>query len=131
MKPNIAGADEIVHWFGEWPSFHDAEVQVLHIDRSGRSYLQVKVIKLGVGTDEKGRFNVEREGHVIFEFSGIRFAQLGGEDLDTQNVLSALVVRSTETGHHLTLGQSYGLGGEILVTNLKVRMLSPGAGAHA
>jgi Immunity protein 50 len=31
-KPDIAGADDVVRWFGEWPSFHDAEVLSVHLE---------------------------------------------------------------------------------------------------
>jgi hypothetical protein len=33
MTPNIPGAESVVKWFGKWPSFHDAEIMTLHIDR--------------------------------------------------------------------------------------------------
>ena len=51
MFPAILGADAVVAWFGEWPSFHDAEILSIHIqppwalrdgsrlDRTGRFIL--------------------------------------------------------------------------------------------
>ena len=37
----IPGRDLIVQWFGEWPTFHDAEVIGLTLVRSGNSVLQL------------------------------------------------------------------------------------------
>ena len=43
MTPNISGADAVVAWFGEWPTFHDAEVLTVHIDRElKRSFVRVR-----------------------------------------------------------------------------------------
>jgi hypothetical protein len=35
------GASNIIAWFGSWPSFHDAEVVSLLLDREGESVLKV------------------------------------------------------------------------------------------
>ena len=37
----IEGAKNLRDWFGYWPSFHDAEVILLHLNRSDASTLAV------------------------------------------------------------------------------------------
>lgn len=37
----LPGAEKVISWFGEWPSFHDAEVLELHMDRRGQSWVKV------------------------------------------------------------------------------------------
>ena len=41
--PNVPGSDAVVAWFGEWPSFHDAEILELHLDRENVSWVKVHV----------------------------------------------------------------------------------------
>ena len=35
---DLTGFEDIVGWFGKWPSFHDAEVLSIHIERERRSH---------------------------------------------------------------------------------------------
>lgn len=44
--------------------------------------------------------------------------RIEGEDADTQNVISALVVEQVNDGYRLVLGPCYGIAGEIVVTDL-------------
>src|SRR5919109_4036190 len=71
MTPDIPGADTVVRWFGKWPSFHDAEVLSVHIDRERRSSsLHVRAWNRSDRTDAAGQFILERVATVIFEFAG-------------------------------------------------------------
>lgn len=128
MIPNIPGADLIVTWFGEWPSFHDAEIMSLHIDREHRSSsLRIRTWTPSGRTDADGRVSRERDAVVVFEFSGISSLRIDGEDADTQNVISSLVIEQTSDGYRLVIGPCYGLAGAILVRELKVRLEPQGS----
>jgi hypothetical protein len=35
------GTDKIIQWFGQWPSFHDAEILELHLNRTGESWIKI------------------------------------------------------------------------------------------
>ena len=37
----LAGAEKVVKWFGSWPSFHDAEIVSLSLQRTGPSLLRI------------------------------------------------------------------------------------------
>jgi hypothetical protein len=39
MLEAVEGAKSLCDWFGYWPSFHDAEVISLHLNRRGLSSL--------------------------------------------------------------------------------------------
>lgn len=113
----------MVRWFGAWPSFHDAEIMSLHIDReSGVSSLCIRVFTLTDRTDESGRFIRERDAQVVFEFSGIRSVRLEGEDADRQNVISSLLIEQLDGAYRLFLAPCYGMAGEMVVKDLKVRL---------
>jgi Immunity protein 50 len=125
MTPGIPGADSLVAFFGEWPSFHDAEIMTLHIDRERRaSFLRIRVFTFSDQTDSRGVFIRERDALVVFEFTGIRSVRIEGEDADVQNVISSLIVEQVDDGYRLLVGPCYGMAGEIVVKDLKVRLES-------
>ena len=125
MTPNIPGAESLVKWFGQWPSFHDAEIMTVHIDRERRaSFVRVRVFTVSDRTDSSGRFIRERDALVVFEFTGIRTMRIEGEDGDVQNVISSLLIDQVNDGYRLVLGPCYGIAGEIVVKDLRVRVES-------
>ena len=89
----VSGGADLVRWFGQVPSFHDAEVLSLHLLRSGQSVLRLHGwINTGeVGHD--GHFVLDR--HAIVTFS-------------IQNVIGGLILRRApdrpERRGHLALG---------------------------
>ena len=121
MTPALPGAEAVASWFGHWPSFHDAEVLSLHINRAGRSQIRVYTFITGDRTDSTGHYVVEREAIVVFEFENIKSLRLEGEDADRQNVIASLTVEQTSGGWRLELSPCYGLAGEIVAAELSVR----------
>lgn len=123
--PNIPGAEAVANWFGGWPSFHDAEIMTFHIGREQRpSSMRIRAFTTSDRTDSSGRFIRERDALVVFEFTGIRSVRIEGEDADVQNVISSLLIEQLSDGYRLVLGPCYGIAGEIVVKNLKVRLES-------
>ena len=120
--PDIPGADDVVKWFGQWPTFHDAEILSVHLVRGGRSIIRVHAWKPVTQTDAGGRFIREKEAIIVFEFAGIKDLHLEGEDADKQNVISGLTVEKVQNGYRLVLGPCYGLAGEIVAAELIVRL---------
>jgi hypothetical protein len=121
--PNIPGAETLVEWFGIWPSFHDAEIMSLCIDRERQaSSMRIRAFTLSDRIDSNGRFVREREALVVFDFAGIKSLHIEGEDADTQNVISSLLVEETDGGYRVVLGPCYGLAGEIVVKDLRVKL---------
>ena len=42
-NPNIPGADAVVQRVGYWPTFHDAEIVRVYIQRDGESRVKVRL----------------------------------------------------------------------------------------
>ena len=120
--PNIPGAQSIVDWFGEWPSFHDAEIVAVHILRQQESSIVIRTFTTSDRTDDSGHFIRERDALVIFEFKEIRHLGIEGEDADAQNVIGGLTVEQVDDGYRLFLGPCYGMAGEIVAKALRVRL---------
>ena len=80
--------------FGRWPSFHDAEVLRITLDRgeaqSFGPYLQatIHVFEMTSQIDERGRYVLKN--HVAVTFRFIEIYELNLEDFNQQNVLQGL-----------------------------------------
>src|SRR5712692_434714 len=56
----IDGARELHDWFGYWPSFHDAEIIRLHLNRRGSSSLVIHTWEMTKEVDEKGLLHADQ-----------------------------------------------------------------------
>lgn len=85
---DIPGGPELLAWFGQEPTFHDAEIISLNLNRSGASELKIHGwINTGdVGPD--GHFVLAKHAIVIFRLEKIMDLQLDG--FSAQNVISGL-----------------------------------------
>ena len=122
MITTIQGSDDLVTWFGRWPSFHDAEIVSVRIERDGKSTLRIRAWVTGDRTNDRGEYIREREAIVVFELRGIRQIRLEGEDADTQNVIAALTIEQLSDGYRIELSPSYGLSGQVVARELSVRL---------
>jgi immunity protein 50 of polymorphic toxin system len=110
---NIIGADRLIEHFGAWPSFHDAEVVRLVLDRRGANGPTAEMLVHTV----LGRYSLVR-----FEFEQITSCELS--DFNHQNVLFHLRT-DPETAYgkaavRVTLDSSSGLVGSIVCRRLVV-----------
>ena len=110
-------------WFGFWPSFHDAEVVRLHLNRRGFSKLAVHTWEMTKNLDSKGCYELVK--HVVVEFILEDVSDLSLESFSGQNVIFGLAIDKIETGFRLTLDPCYGLSGSIVAQSVFIR-LTPG-----
>jgi Immunity protein 50 len=110
MLTDIPGAEEIISWYGKWPSFHDAEILELHLERTGRSW--IKIYNVG-----------NKYGVVTFNMEQVTDLEL--TDFSQQNVIGCLEVEETPKGIRLTMIPCYGLAGYLEAKQISVE-LSPG-----
>ena len=86
----VPGGADLVRWFGQVPSFHDAEILSLHLRRKGQSVLRLHGWNTGeVGQD--GYFVLDRHVIVTFTLDGVMDVQLDGFNI--QNVIGGLILR--------------------------------------
>lgn len=122
----IEGAQELHDWFGYWPSFHDAEIISLHLNRTNPSTLKVHFWHTTDEVDEAGYYVMTK--HVVVEF----LIDISGTDdclelfgFSHQNVVSSLAIEKLGSGYKLEIAQCYGLAGTIKVDYVSIR-LTPG-----
>jgi immunity protein 50 of polymorphic toxin system len=119
----IVGARELHEWFGYWPTFHDAEILSLHLNRHGTSSLLIHTWEMTKKVDERGFYVLEK--HIVVEFvlDDISELELGG--FSHQNVISGLELVKKGAGFELALDPCYGLAGTIEAQKVSIR-LKPG-----
>ena len=125
-NPEIPGRGEVVQWFGSWPSFHDAEILEVHLDRSGPSWIKLHTWLMTNRVDLTGRYVLEKHAVVTFTFEGILDLQLA--DFNPQNVISGLDLTRRENRLRIDLHPCYGVSGYIEATTITVSV-SPGMAA--
>lgn len=115
----ISGAQDLIAWFGEWPTFHDAEVLELHLARRGTSFLRVLTWKTsGDQTNPDG--TSVRTDHVIVSLLIRDILDLSLHDFSTQNVIDGLAIDEEAEGLRITLEPCFGLAGWIVAREVSV-----------
>ncbi len=116
--PGIDGAGELRDWFGDWPSFHDAEVLEIFLSVEKPSRIRVRTWKVSSAVDPSGHFARTKQTIVTFELCGVFGMELF--DFGHQNVVSGLRLISVEGGHRIELEQLHGVGGWIAASGVTV-----------
>lgn len=114
----IEGAQRLVSWFGRWPTFHDAEVVHLHLNRTGKSSLLVYAFEMTDELDEGGVYKIVK--HVLIEFLLEDIQELELEDFSQQNVLFGLGVHYNENKKEIVLDSTWGVGGTIQAKHISL-----------
>jgi hypothetical protein len=118
FPPEVPGAEELVRWFGYWPSFHDAEVIRISLNREGISRLEVRTVETNGELDANGHFANVREAVVCFELESIGALDL--HDFNHQNVVFGIGLKKLRQGYELTLQPCYGVAGAIVAETVRV-----------
>lgn len=128
----VPGGDKLLAWFGEVPTFHDAEIISLSLSRTGASELKLHGWITTDGVDPDGYLVLDKHAVVTFSFEGIMDLQLDG--FSGQNVIAGLMLqRATDRGRsgyyslpedvldiEIELLPSYGLDGFIRAKKIAI-----------
>lgn len=104
IKNKIQGVEKITEIFGRFPSFHDAEVLKIVLDRSGSGKFKptlealVWAWQMTSEVDENRRIVLENHCLVNLKFSEI--ANLSLQDFNHQNVINELVIEEVSDKHY-------------------------------
>jgi hypothetical protein len=107
----LTGAQDLFDWFGYWPSFHDAEVISVHLNRAGSSSLVLHDAW-------------EPTKHVVITFLLYEILESTLEGFNHQNVLFGLELVRKDSGFELTLDSSFGLGGRIVAQRVEISLVA-------
>jgi len=125
LLANVPGGPELIAWFGYAPSFHDAEVLGLALDREGpHCSLRIHGFEMTPKIDESGYFVCTKHVVVTFQITDLLTLEL--EDFNHQNALMGLMItRGLDAGYRLEIDGAHGLSGVIEGRQMEIE-LKPG-----
>jgi len=123
VAPAVPGADEVVRWFGRWPSFHDAEILQIDLQRNGRSSVRLHAFRMTKAVDASGHFVLDLHAVVTFWLEGVSDLELA--DFSGLNVIFGLALEPIPTGFRLALSPCFGIAGYIEAAKVSIS-LEPG-----
>lgn len=118
IAARVPGAHGLVEWFGRWPSFHDAEVVSIELNRTGASRVKVHAFSMTSEVDSKGHYVTEK--HVLISFLLHDVSNVDLCCFNHQNVISGLDLQKTADGYDLILEPCYGVEGHIVAAQIAI-----------
>jgi hypothetical protein len=119
----IEGAGKLIDLYGYWPSFHDAEVETISIEREGPT------VTITFTTNDLVVKDGQRQGgrlaKVTLRWYEVEELSLRATDWSEQNWLWDLSLSAGENGIHTDLLPNDGIGGSILARRIEVLDVQP------
>ena len=127
QAPEIPGAEEVVAWFGYWPTFHDAEVVSINLDRKSGCRLVINAFRMTSALDEEGKYVCAKHAIVTFVLEGFPMDENGIvnnriDSFNQQNVLSSLWINRIPEGYEMVLEGCYGVEGKLVASHIAVEL---------
>jgi len=93
QPPDIPGAADLAAFFGYWPTFHDAEVLTIALDRYSGCRVVIHAFRMTSGVDSAGYYVLDKHAIVTFIIEGFPadssgIVNTGIEGFNYQNVLA-------------------------------------------
>lgn len=135
IESKIQNSRSLTDLFGRWPSFHDAEVLRLTLDRGeARSFnpnLQaaIHVFEMTSQIDEQGMYVLK--GHVVATFLFFEIIEVRLEDFTHQNVLQNLSITDISDQQlervkfHVAFNGIFGVTAEFHCRSIRVESVEP------
>lgn len=124
LLQSIPGANELIAWFdGQLPTFHDAEVLSIHLNRHEASTIRIHTWRNTRRVRADGHFIYDKHVIVTFVLDAIHDIELVG--FNHQNVLTDLALEATNDGISILLAGIFGVDGTLVAKSLRIE-LEPG-----
>ncbi len=106
--------------FGRWPSFHDAEVLRVKLERRPRVRAEFEIYAFhgSAEVDSSGYYKKVNECVVTIAFEDISHISLA--DFNQQNVLSSLIIEFRDGSFEVSFEWCFGLSARIVCTEIVV-----------
>ena len=104
----IPGGADLLAWFGgHLPSFHDAEILGLELDRVGATCrIRAHTWEISDEVDKTGHFVSSRHVVASFELGGV--TELSLEGFNHQNVIFGLFIERSDNAYRIELSRAMG-----------------------
>ncbi len=120
----IKHAERVIRRFGRWPSFHDAEVLRIEIDRERvTAHITIYAFDMLKDVDAQGYYKQSK--HCLITLALREIQEIDLRDFNQQNVLSELSVKQSAKDVIVTLYPTYGVRGRINCREIEVVRVKP------
>lgn len=131
----ILGAERLTAVFGYWPTFHDAEVVWMRLDRGGTDLgpgptldALIHAFEMTKEVDAAGYYVLRNHVLVHLRFAGVSNLRLDG--FNQQNAIFGLTISMAETGevgekYQVGFDPSFGVGAEFHCATIAVSGVQP------
>jgi hypothetical protein len=116
----ILGAQALLDWFGYWPSFHDAEVLSIDLNRIGPTRIRVHAFAVTGAVDSDDSYVCDKHCIVTLLLEDLEGVDL--VDFNQMNVLSSLKFQRENDTFVLTMSSLYGVGGSIKAKSMRIEL---------
>ena len=130
IADKIKGSEKLTALFGEWPSFHDAEVLTFALDRNGPTIrVAIDVFAMTAEVDPQGYYVLKNRSISTLRFDGVEDFSANG--FNHQNVLFDVLIedisdRQLESAKFdVTFEDSHGLEAYFLCEAIEVESVIP------
>lgn len=129
----VTNSRAVTEIFGYWPSFHDAEVLTMHLDRAGDDgpslEVRIHVFEMTSEVDARGYYVLRKHTLVTLRFADILLSNLRW--FNHQNSLSGLRIFQAESdasdGHGIVVsfGSNHGVEADLTCRRATVVAVEP------
>lgn len=120
----VKNSKKMIDYFGDWPSFHDAEILRVGLDREHCScQLEIYFFKTSSEKDSQGNYKQTAHCRILLQLEEIELLELA--DFNYQNVIAGLSIERFEELIRVTLHPSYGLFGKIHCRAVVLKSVEP------
>jgi hypothetical protein len=135
LYERVVNHELVTDWFGYWPSFHDAEVLSIYLDRRPRETgpgpsltIRLHAFEATSEVDDRGYYQLRKRVIITLGFDGVEGMAL--DDFNCQNVVWQLDLEeaTNEEGQpalNVCLSSSFGVGCAFRCTLARVRSVEP------
>ncbi len=121
LVQSVPGAQQLFNWFGYWPSFHDAEVLSIELNRTESSKVRVHTFQVTDEVDPKGFYICHKHCVVTFVLENITGVDLA--HFNHQNALLRLEFYQRNDEYVLVFAPAHGIEGTLKATNVSIEMI--------
>lgn len=116
----IRNAHEVINLLGKWPSFHDAEILNVELDRKVPSLqLRVYTFLMNKEITKKGYYKRINQCIITFRFLSIDNVNLS--DFNHQNVIFGFCFKEIRNGNiNVVISSAYGLSGRFNCKDIEI-----------
>jgi len=125
----IAGASKLLSIFGKWPSFHDAEIVAVTLDRGGptapvTATLRINLFETAIEYSDEIHYEYVLKNDVLAEIVFREIQDIKLDDFNHQNVIYEMLINPHEASKRLAVEIDTSFGMEASFTCSSIEVLS-------